>query len=131
MSWTCLFEPELHLGEDVLVPDLGGWRRDRMPVPPGSSAFTVSPDRVCEVLSPGTERLDRTRRLPAYARAGVLHACLANPRTRTLEMLRLEAAHWLLVSTRAGDEIVRAESFEAAALDLLALRGQTRPTDAG
>ena len=32
-GWVILDEPELHLGRrpDKLVPDLAGWRRERMP----------------------------------------------------------------------------------------------------
>src|SRR5512141_3276362 len=70
-GWWILVEPELHLGSDVMVPELAGWKRERMPRPPDSPAFTIEPDWVCEVLSPSTERLDRARKLPSYARAGV------------------------------------------------------------
>src|SRR5436190_24339951 len=54
-GWFLMFEPELHLGEDVLVPDLSGWRRERMPAPPPTPAIALAPDWICEVLS------DRTR----------------------------------------------------------------------
>src|SRR5690606_2707049 len=30
-GWIILDEPELHLHGDILVPDLAGWRRERMP----------------------------------------------------------------------------------------------------
>src|SRR5436309_2548493 len=33
-GWWILYEPELHLGDDILVPDLAGWRRERMPTFP-------------------------------------------------------------------------------------------------
>ena len=33
-GWWIFHEPELHFGEDVLVPDVTGWRRERMR-PPG------------------------------------------------------------------------------------------------
>jgi hypothetical protein len=67
-GWWILDEPELHLGPDVLVPDLAGWRRERMPEFPDTAAFTLAPDWVCEVVSPSTEGLDRARKMPAYAR---------------------------------------------------------------
>lgn len=130
-GWWILDEPELHLGADVLVPDLAGWRRERMPDPPASPAFTIPPDWICEVITPGTERLDRTRKLPAYARADVAYAWLVNPLSRTLEVFRLESGRWVLVSTHADDEIVHAEPFEAAEVDLLVLWGGTREHGTG
>jgi Uma2 family endonuclease len=125
-GWWILDEPELHLDDDVLVPDLAGWRRERMPQPPSSSAFTVVPDWVCEVISPTSERIDRARKLPIYGRAGVGHAWLVNPLVRTLEVLRQEGGRWVLVATHSEDEIVRAEPFEAAEIDLLSVWGEMR-----
>lgn len=97
-----------------------------LPALPDLPFFTLSPDWICEVISPGTERLDRTRKLPAFARAGVGHAWLVNPLARTLEVLRLERERWTVVAAHAADEIVRAEPFEEAAIDLLLLWGETR-----
>jgi Putative restriction endonuclease len=120
-GWLILDEPELHLGEDVLVPDLAGWRRDRMPEMPDVAAFTLAPDWICEVLSPSTGVLDRARKLPIYARRGVGHAWLVDPLQRTLEVFRREGGSWLLVTTFAGDDKVRAEPFDAIDLDLAAV----------
>lgn len=120
-GWQILDEPELHLGPDVLVPDLAGWRRERMPEVPDVSAFTLAPDWVCEVLSPHTARLDRAEKLPRYAREQVTHAWLVDPVLKTLEVLRREGASWLLVATFAGDAMVRAEPFDAIELELSAL----------
>ena len=78
-GWWILDEPELHFGDDVVVPDLAGWRRERMPAIPDAAFFTLAPDWVCEVLSPSTERIDRGRKLRIYAEAGVAHAWLVNP----------------------------------------------------
>lgn len=125
-GWWALDEPELHLGEDVLVPDLAGWRRERLPRIPAAPFLTLPPDWVCEVVSPSTERLDRVRKLPAYARAGVAHAWIVNPEARTLEVLRREGERWLVASSHGGDERVRAEPFEAIELDLLVLWGEER-----
>lgn len=58
-GWWIWFEPELHLGPNILVPDLAGWRRERMPVFPDTAFFTLAPDWACEILSPGTARTDR------------------------------------------------------------------------
>ena len=70
-GWWILDEPELHLGADVLVPDVAGWRRERMPRSPETAFYVVVPDWVCEVLSPSTSKVDRTKKLSIYAREGV------------------------------------------------------------
>jgi Uma2 family endonuclease len=127
-GWWIVDEPELHFGEDVLVPDLAGWRRERMPESPKTAFVSLAPDWVCEVLSPATERLDRARKLRVYAREGVGHTWLVNPETRTLEVYRRAEDRWLLLATHEADAIVRAEPFEAIELDLLKLWGETRPS---
>ena len=125
-GWWILFEPELHFGEDVLVPDIAGWRRDRMPGMPDEAYFTLAPDWVCEVLSPHNERHDRVRKLPVYARVGVRHAWLVDPLDRTVEVLRLEASQWTAVATYREDEIIKAEPFEVVEIDLLPVWGESR-----
>jgi hypothetical protein len=126
-GWWIFFEPELHFDDDVLVPDLAGWRRSRMPAAPQTPAISLPPDWICEVVSPGTASADRVRKLPIYSAQGVPHAWLVDPLARTLEVLRLQDGRWIIVGTHGGDEIVRAEPFDAIALDLLVLWGETRP----
>jgi len=117
-GWIILFEPELHLGGDVLVPDLAGWRRSRMPELPDEPYATLAPDWVCEVLSKSTEAHDRSRKLPRYSREGVAHVWLVDPDVKTLEVFRLEGSNYLLVATHTADARVRAEPFEAIELAL-------------
>jgi Uma2 family endonuclease len=117
-GWWILFEPELHFGGDVLVPDLAGWRRERLSTIPDTAFFTVPPDWVCEVLSPSTERIDRVRKLRIYAAAGVAHAWLVNPAERTLEVLRLRDGSWTIVAVWFDTDIVRAPPFDAIELVL-------------
>ncbi|NMO13488.1 Uma2 family endonuclease [Pyxidicoccus fallax] len=124
-GWLILDKPELHLGEDVLVPDLAGWRRERRPRIPETAAFTLAPDWVCEVLSPSTKSLDRQEKLPVYAREGVRHVWFVDPEARTLEVLRLEGSEYSLIVTHSGSAPVRAEPFEAAELELAYLWGET------
>src|SRR5262245_22303552 len=88
-GWMILDEPELHLRQDILVPDLGGWRRETLPETPLEAFFTVAPDWACEVLSPSTTAKDRARKLPIYARERVSHVWLVEPAARLLEVLRL------------------------------------------
>ncbi|MBN9681531.1 MULTISPECIES: Uma2 family endonuclease [unclassified Corallococcus] len=121
-GWLFLPEPELHLGKDVLVPDLAGWRRERVPKMPDVVGITMAPDWLCEVLSPSTARLDRFRKLPIYAREGVKHVWLVDPLQYTLEVFRLlEGSHYLLVGTHQDSETVHAEPFEALPLELRVL----------
>ena len=117
-GWWILDEPELHLGKDVVVPDLAGWRRERMRVLPRVAAFEMAPDWVCEVVSPGTARMDRVSKMAIYAREKVGHLWLVDPLVQTLEVYRLEAEHWVVSSTHAGAEGVRAEPFEAVELEM-------------
>jgi Uma2 family endonuclease len=126
-GWWILFEPELHLGADVVVPDLAGWRRARLPRLPDAPAITLAPDWVCEIVSPSTEALDRVPKLRIYAREGVSHMWFVNPRVQTLEILRLENGVWVLIATHDGDASVRAEPFEAVPLDLFRLWGRNAP----
>jgi Uma2 family endonuclease len=107
-----LFEPELHLVEDILVPDLAGWRRERMPVMTNELPyFDLAPDWVCEVLSDSTRKLDRAKKVPIYARSGVKNVWLVDPIARTLEVLRLEREKYVIMATWADDAKVRAEPF--------------------
>ena len=116
-DWWILDEPELHLGSDVLVPDLAGWRRERMPELPETAWFELAPDWVCEILSPSTARVDRVLKMPVYAREGVGHLWLVDPDLQTLEVYRLdadhEAPHWLLLESLEGDAPVRQPPFDA------------------
>lgn len=117
-GWWILDEPECHLGPHVLVPDLAGWRRERMPALPETAWFELAPDWVCEVLSPGTARLDRIHKMPLYAEYGVSHLWLVDPDLRTLEAYELRDGHWLLLASHAEDDVVRVPPFDAIELEL-------------
>jgi len=118
-GWWFLDEPELHLGRDVVVPDLAGWRRERVPEPPADVPWLVAaPDWVCEVISPGTESVDRFRKLPVYRREGVGHAWLIDPLRRTLEVYVRQPRRWESVARHEGARAVRVPPFEAGYLDL-------------
>lgn len=120
-GWIILFEPELHLAEDVLVPDLAGWRRERLPTVPAEPFATVSPDWVCEILSPSTAKIDRAEKLPAYARHSVSHVWLLDPLQRTLEAFRLGDAHYVLLGVHADEQTVNVPPFERLDLKLAAI----------
>ncbi len=116
-GWVILAEPELHLGTHVFVPDLAGWKRDRLPdIPDGP--VNVVPDWVCEILSPSTARKDRQIKLPLYGELGVQHAWIVDPVAKTIEVFRHDGAHWMLLATFADQDLMRAEPFEAVAIEI-------------
>jgi Uma2 family endonuclease len=116
-GWRILDEPELHLGAepDIVVPDIGGWREGRLVDSEeiDEPFITVIPDWVCEILSPGTRRTDRMKKMPIYAREKVGHVWLVDPAERTVEVFRHEGSSYVLVGTFGGDASVRAEPFDA------------------
>jgi len=117
-GWWILLEPELHFDDDVVVPDWAGWRRDRMSLLPNTPFFTLAPDWVCEVISPSTGRVDRSRKMQIYAREGVAHLWFVDPLAGTLETYRLESGRWVVVSVHGGNQRVRAEPFDAIEIGL-------------
>lgn len=131
-GWILIGEPELHLGRaepDILVPDLAGWRRERLAaLDPEAPYFALAPGWVCEVLSPSTARLDRNKKLPLYARNGIPCCWLLDPLARTLEVLELAKDKvWRLTGTFADADRVKARPFDAVALDLSALWANFKP----
>ncbi|WP_342164987.1 Uma2 family endonuclease [Methylobacterium sp. SD21] len=112
-GWVFMAEPELHLGPHVVVPDLAGWRRERMPTEPEDAFITTPPDWACEILSPSTFRLDRGPKRRIYAEAGIGHLWLLDPDQRTLEGFALTGGRWLLLGTVVGGEPVSLAPFDA------------------
>ena len=117
-SWVFIDEPELHLGDHVLVPDIAGWRRERLPELPQTAYFETPPDWICEVLSPSTVRFDRTDKLTIYASFGVSHCWYVDPIARTLEILALQNGKWLIAATFKDADPVSAPPFEAHTFNL-------------
>jgi Uma2 family endonuclease len=122
-GWIILDEPELHLrGGHVVVPDLAGWRRERMPrLPLEAAAFELAPDWVCEVLSRSMAAIDRTEKMPIYASEGVVHVWLVDPIVRTLEVYRLDGETYRAIGSWRDAAILRVEPFEAVPFELDAL----------
>jgi len=112
-GWVFFDEPELHLGAHVVVPDIAGWRRERLTAYPDTAYFTLPPDWVCEVLSPSTARIDRTDKLSIYAEFGVNHAWYVDPEIKTLEVFALVDGRWQIAATFKDAEAVAAVPFDA------------------
>jgi Uma2 family endonuclease len=117
-GWRILFEPELHIGKDVVVPDIAGWKLERMPVLPATAYGELVPDWACEIASPSTVHIDRVRKMNLYAREGLPHLWLVDPLSRVLEVYRLESGRWVVVLTCGNEEKIRAEPFAETELDL-------------
>ena len=117
-GWWILDAPELHFGEDILVPDLTGWHRERMPDYPDTAFFTLAPDWACEVLSPSTRRVDLHGKRPIYAREGVGHLWLVDPADRTMDAFELREEQWVLIGTAKDDDPVCIPPFNAITFSL-------------
>ncbi len=117
-GWIILLEPEIMLGGNILVPDLAGWRRERFPVAEETNWIAVPPDWVCEVISPGTIRLDKIRKMSLYGQHRVQYLWLIDPVARTLDVFRLETEKWVVAGFFAHDDKVRAEPFQEVEFEL-------------
>jgi Uma2 family endonuclease len=117
-GWWILLGPELHFGDDVVVPDWAGWRRTRLPEFPNAAYFTLAPDWICEVVSPSTGRIDRSRKMRIYSRESVAHLWLVDPLVRTVEVYRLSGGQWTMVGVPCADERARIEPFADVELAL-------------
>jgi Uma2 family endonuclease len=119
-GWWILIEPELHLHGDVLIPDLAGWRKERLPKIPNVVGIEIAPDWVCEIASPSTARVDRTSKMVVYAREGVPWMWIVDPLARTLEVFQRADRRYLQAESYDGSVVdrVRAQPFEAVELDL-------------
>jgi Uma2 family endonuclease len=117
-GWIILVEPEIGFGENILVPDLGGWKRERFPAHEEHNWISAPPDWVCEILSPSTARKDKTGKMPLYAAHGVSHLWLLEPVAKSLDVFRLESGRWSLLASFAEDDPVRAEPFREIEFEL-------------
>lgn len=118
-GWWILDEVEVQLGKDILVPDLAGWKKERLPeLPNNTNWIDIPPDWICEVLSPGTFRIDRIKKMPLYAEFGVAYFWLIDPVNRALEVFRLESGRWVVLGVHGEDDRVRAEPFQEVEIDL-------------
>jgi Uma2 family endonuclease len=120
-GWVLLIEAELHLGDNVIVPDLAAWRRERLPTLPDEVGITVAPDWVCEVLSPSTRTYDLTEKRDVYREQGVGHLWFVDPAAKTLEAFALRDNAWVLIDALHDDAEVIVAPFNAAPFGLAAL----------
>ena len=117
-GWVILIEPEVGFGEDILVPDLAGWKEEKYPDEEPHNWISVAPDWVCEVLSPSTQRLVKMEKMAIYARHGVAHVWLIDPIAKTLDVFRLKAGEWVVAGLYVEGAKVRAEPFTEIEINL-------------
>ena len=117
-GWWILYEPEIHLGRQVLVPDIAGWKKDRLPHLPETAWFELVPYWACEILSPSTARKDLVIKLPVYAEHGVSHVWLIDPALKTIETYQLEDRFWKLIGAFSENDVVSIAPFEEIAIEL-------------
>ncbi|MDR3554585.1 MAG: Uma2 family endonuclease [Syntrophobacteraceae bacterium] len=126
-GWVFLYEVEIKLGENILVPDLAGWKAERFPAEVEHNWIPVAPDWICEFLSPSTLRTDKIKKMPVYARFEVAHAWLINPRDKTLDTYRLESGRWSLLASFVENDQVSAEPFPEIEISLADLWLESGP----
>ncbi len=117
-GWIILVEPEIQLGDHTLVPDLAGWKRERFVWEENQNPISVTPDWICEILSPSTYQLDRMKKMVIYAEHGVGHFWLLDPIGKILDTYRLESNEWLALARYYENDKVRSEPFEQIELNL-------------
>ncbi|MFP5212662.1 MAG: Uma2 family endonuclease [Acidobacteriota bacterium] len=120
-GWVIILKPEISLGADILVPDLAGWKRENYPANEPHNWISVPPDWICEILSPSTARLDKTRKMSIYAARGVAHLWLLDPTARTLDVFHLDAGRWMVVGLFVDGDKVRTEPFSEIEIDISSL----------
>ena len=120
-GWRIMYEPELHFGEDILVPDIAGWRRERMPELPDAAYCTLAPDWVCEILSKRTRKTDLGPKRDIYAREGVPYLWFVDPKARTLDAFELRNGDWHQIAALSNDAPVSVPPFNAIRFPLNAI----------
>lgn len=116
-GWWIFVEVDVQLGEDVVRPDLAGWRRERLPEP-DTRPIAVVPDWICEVLSESNEAHDRVTKRALYARSGVEHYWIVDPGARTLEALVLEGGRWVDAGSFDETAVAVIPPFESVELPI-------------
>jgi Uma2 family endonuclease len=94
-----------------------------MPQIPKDHRFIVSPDWVCEVISPATLRIDRGKKMRIYAEHDLAWMWVVDPIGHTLEVLALDRDNWKYAATFTSGDVVRAEPFPEAEIDLGSIWG--------
>lgn len=119
-GWYTKLEVEIRFPTDEkVIPDVSGWRSERIRGHRNDNPIRVSPDWVCEVLSDSTRPKDLGPKRDLYARQGVGHLWLVDPEARVLEAFALEAdGRWKLLASFVDEQVARVAPFEEIAIAL-------------
>ncbi len=129
-GWWITTETDIEFeAHEVYVPDVAGWRRERMPELPDEWPVALCPDWVCEILSPSTRRRDLHEKQRTYQRCGVGHYWVVDVEAQLLLVYRNQGDAYSLVLTAGPKETVRAEPFAEVELFVGELFG-LEPADA-
>ena len=120
-GWVIMDEPEISFGDNIIVPDIAGWKRERFPVEEDHNWISVVPDWVCEIVSPRSASIDRIRKMGLYAAHGVPYYWIIDPISKTLEVYENENSRWLVIGLFAGNDTVRVLPFHESEIDLSSL----------
>ncbi len=119
-GWWIVPEPGIELPDaPEISPDVGGWRKERMPAPPPEGEpLRLRPDWVCEVLSPSNRRWDLKKKFPFFARMGVPWLWVVDPPAETISVRKLVNGVWTIEREVVGGETVALDPFAAIELPL-------------
>ena len=124
---VCLAPLDVRLGEEtVLQPDLIFVSNARAGIIQ-ENWIAGSTDLAVEVPSPSTAGHDRATKLPIYAEARVPEVWLIDPQAKTVEVLTLQGAKYLVEATYAGHHLLTSNLFPGWQLsldDLFDFRGR-------
>jgi len=119
-GWIILHDVEIWFGKNLLVPDVCGWRRSKLPELPDVVTMKIAPDWVCEGLSPSTFRLDKGPKREIYAKGGVGHLWFADPVLHSIDVFALERKSYKYLRSAGGDDKIALAPFPHA-IDLAKL----------
>ena len=116
-----LMDVDTIFGEhDVRRPDLFYFTKARRHLI-GEKAIEGPPDLAVEVLSPGSERIDRRDKFKQYAAGKVKHYWIVDPRQRTVEAYKLSRGAYVGGVRGSGSDVVRLPPFPRLEIPLAKL----------
>ncbi|MFT3710413.1 MAG: Uma2 family endonuclease [Archangium sp.] len=107
-GWLFASEVSIRFASDEeVVPDVSGWRRERLAGRLDENPIRVRPDWVCEILSDSTRVKDLGPKRKLYAKQGVPFLWLIDPHAKVLEAFELVGAAWQLQGTWSNDDVIK------------------------
>jgi len=111
-GWWIEREPEVRLGDRLVVPDLVGFRAEKNDETPPECPIITRPDFCCEVLSQSTARQYRAKKLPLYARFGVEWIWLVDPEYSLVEVYESRNGFAAFTAAAEDSEVIRLPPFD-------------------